>query len=51
MKKIVNGIKKGLNWYLNALVNTGAMCPSGMIPADGMVFLYKEKLNKVGKAA
>lgn len=44
MRKIFSSFKKAAKWYMNAMVETSAMCPSCMIPANA--YLYMDKMNK-----
>ena len=41
MKKIFSSCKNAVNWYLNALVETSAMCPSCMVPPVSAMYMYR----------
>lgn len=51
MRKIFSNLKKAVKWYMNAIVETNAMCPSCMFPVNGSMYLYADKENKRLKAA
>lgn len=54
MRKIFSSFKKAAKWYMNAMVETSAMCPSCMIPANAFVYMdkmNKKEVNKRSKAA